>query len=113
MPTINRGKKVNNYVKHDKAKDIYKYVYNTTRWKKLREAYLMQHPLCEMCEDKNIVNEDGKKECRINEATEVHHITPISNANTELEMKELGYNPNNLMALCEFHHHQLHNEMKK
>lgn len=103
MPTINRGKKVNNYVKHDKAKDIYKYVYNTTRWKKLREAYLMQHPLCEMCE------KDGK----VNEATEVHHITPISNANTELEMKELGYNPNNLMSLCEDCHHKLHNEMKK
>lgn len=103
MPTINRGKKVNNYVKHDKAKDIYRYVYNTTRWKKLREAYLMQHPLCEMCE------KDGK----VNEATEVHHITPISNANDELGMKELGYNPNNLMALCEECHHKLHNEMKK
>lgn len=103
MPTINRGKKVNNYVKHDKAKDIYRYVYNTTRWKKLREAYLMQHPLCEMCE------KDGK----VNEATEVHHIVPISNANDELGMKELGYNPNNLMALCEECHHKLHNEMKK
>lgn len=103
MPTINRGKKVNNYVKHDKAKDIYKYVYNTTRWKKLREAYLMQHPLCEICE------KDGK----VNEAVEVHHIVPISNANDELGMKELGYNPNNLMALCEECHHKLHNEMKK
>lgn len=103
MPTINRGKKVNNYVKHDKAKDIYKYVYNTSRWRKLREAYLMLHPLCEICE------KDGK----VNEATEVHHITPISYANDELEMKELGYNPNNLMALCEECHHKLHNEMKK
>jgi len=103
MPTINRGKKVNNYVKHDKAKDIYKYVYNTSQWRKLREAYLMQHPLCEMCE------KDGK----VNEAVEVHHITPISNANDELGMKELGYNPDNLMALCEECHHKLHNEMKK
>ncbi len=103
MPTINKGKKVNNYVKHDKAKDIYKYVYNTSQWRKLREAYLMLHPLCEMCE------KDGK----VNEAVEVHHITPISNANDELEMKELGYNPDNLMALCEECHHKLHNEMKK
>jgi len=103
MPTINKGKKVNNYVKHDKAKDIYKYVYNTSQWRKLREAYLMLHPLCEMCE------KDGK----VNEAVEVHHITPISNANDELEMKELGYNPDNLMALCEECHHKLHNKMKK
>ena len=102
MPTINKGKKVNNYVRHDKAKYIYRYVYNTTRWKKLREAYLMQHPLCEMCE------KDGK----VNEAVEVHHITPISYAESELEMKELGYNPNNLMALCKECHHKLHNEIK-
>lgn len=103
MPTINRGKKINNYQKHDKAIDIYRYVYNTSRWRKLRQAYLMQHPLCELCE------KDGK----VKEATEVHHITPISNANDELSMKELGYNPNNLMALCEECHHKLHNEMKK
>ncbi len=102
MPTINKGKRINNYVKHDKAKDIYNNVYNTARWRKLRQAYLMQHPLCELCE----------KEGKVKEATEVHHITPISKAESELQMKELGYNPNNLMALCEFHHHQLHNEMK-
>lgn len=102
MPTINKGKKVNNYVKHDKAKDIYNYVYNTAKWRKLRQAYLMQHPLCEMC----------KKDGKVKEATEVHHITPISKAESELQMKELGYNPNNLMALCEECHHKLHNEMK-
>ena len=112
MPTINKGKKTSNYVKHDKAKDIYRYVYNTSRWRKLRQAYLMMHPLCEMCLDENIINEDGIKESRITEAKEVHHITPISNANDELSMKELGYNPDNLMSVCEFHHHQLHNQMK-
>lgn len=103
MPTINKGKKVNNYVRHDKAKDIYNKIYNTSRWRKLRQAYLMQHPLCELCE------KDGK----VKEAVEVHHITPISNAESELQMKDLGFNPDNLMALCEFHHHQLHNQMKK
>ena len=102
MPTINKGKKVNNYVRHDKAKDIYNNVYNTARWRKLRQAYLMQHPLCELCE----------KEGKVKEATEVHHITPISNANDELSMKDLGFNHDNLMALCEECHHKIHNEMK-
>ena len=97
MPTINKGKKFSNYQKHDKAKDIYNNVYNTAKWRKLRQAYLMQHPLCELC---------GKV------ALEVHHITPISKGETELEMKELGFNPNNLMSLCEECHHKLHNEMK-
>lgn len=113
MPTINRNTRKKYYQKKEKAKLIYDNVYNTTRWHKLRKAYLMQHPLCEMCLDENIINKDDKKESRISEATQVHHITPISNANDELSMKELGYNPNNLMALCEFHHHQIHNKMKK
>ena len=103
MPTINLNKKQKNYTKHNKAKQIYNAVYNTSNWRKLRQAYLMEHPLCEMCLKDNIITE----------SSEVHHITPISNANDELGMKELGYNPNNLMSLCEFHHHQLHNKMKR
>lgn len=100
MPTINKGKKVNNYQRHDKALDIYNKVYNTTQWRKLRESYLMQHPLCEMC----------LKENKVRLAVEVHHITPISTAKDDLEMKDIGFNPSNLMALCEECHHKIHNK---
>lgn len=103
MPTINKGKKVSNYKRHDKALDIYNKVYNTTQWRKLRQSYLMEHPLCEMC----------LKENKVRPAVEVHHITPISTAKDDLEMKDLGFNPSNLMALCEECHHKIHNEMKK
>ncbi len=98
MPTINKGKRISNYVKHDKSKDIYNLVYNTVRWRKLRDNYLMFHPLCEMCE----------KEGKTTIADEVHHIKPISTGQNELEYIEIGFNPNNLMALCEKHHHELH-----
>lgn len=100
MPTINKGKKVSRYERHDKALNIYKTVYNTSQWRKLRQSYLLQHPLCEMC----------LKEGKIKEAVEVHHVTPISTATTDLDMKDLGFNPNNLMALCTECHHKLHNK---
>lgn len=103
MPTINKGKKINNYVRHGKAKEIWQNIYNTSEWRKLRQAYIISHPLCERCLERNIIAP----------ATEVHHITPISTATNEMEMKDLGYNENNLMALCEKCHHEIHNKMKK
>ena len=72
MPTINKGKKQSTYKRHDKAKDIYQTVYNTTKWRKLRDSYLMYHPLCERCES------EGK----VTAAVEVHHIIPISKGET-------------------------------
>lgn len=110
MPTINKPRRKNTE-KHGKAKEIWK-LYNTSRWRKLRDAKLMENPLCEMCLDENIINEDGIKESRISEAKEVHHIKPISTGSNELEMMDLAYNYNNLMSVCEFHHHQLHNMIK-
>lgn len=98
MPTINKGKKINNYQRHGKALDIYRTVYNTSQWRKLRQAYISAHPLCERCLEDNIITP----------AVEVHHITPISTATSELQMKDLGFNESNLMALCEKCHHELH-----
>lgn len=100
MPTINKGKKINNYQRHGKALDIYRTVYNTSQWRKLRDAYISAHPLCERCLERGVVRP----------AKEVHHVTPISTATSDLEMKDLGFNPTNLMALCEECHHELHNK---
>lgn len=99
MPTIKKLKKISNYQRHGKALDIYNKVYNTTQWRKLRQSYLMKHPLCEKCLESN----------KITPAVEIHHITPISTGKDDLEMKDLGFNPSNLMALCEECHHKIHN----
>lgn len=97
MPTINKGKKVNNYIRHGDNLTVHK-IYNTAKWQKLRNSYLMFHPLCEMC------LKDGKTVA----AEEIHHIKPISTGKDELEMKDLAYNGNNLIALCKDCHHKVH-----
>lgn len=103
MPSIFKPKKVSKYERHGKALNIYKNVYNTSQWRKLREAYLMEHPLCERCLEAK----------RISPSTEVHHVVPISKATNELQMKELGFNPTNLQALCEKCHDEVHNNLRK
>ena len=102
MPTINKPKK-KNYPKHGKQLDIYKTVYNTHRWRLMRDKYLMMHPLCERC----LRNDE------YNAATEVHHNKPLSTAETEMTLKYLGFSYENLEALCEKCHHEVHNRMRK
>ena len=99
MPTINRLPK-KSYPKRDKAKQIYDNVYNTTLWRSIRSAYLMEHPLCQTC-----LNE-GKT----TPSTVVHHIFEISNGDTVEQMQEIGFDYTNLMALCDYHHTEIHAE---
>jgi len=55
--------------------------YNRT-WKRIRDRFLGEHPLCERCQ----------KEGRLTPAEEVHHIVPLSRGGTHAT--------DNLMALC-------------
>lgn len=83
---------------------IYKNIYNTKRWQKLRQSYLIDNPLCEECLKK------GKKG-KIVPSTIVHHIIPISTAGDNVDkMIELGFNYYNLEALCEECHKEKHNK---
>lgn len=104
MPTITRMKRKTNYKKNlsTKSSDITK-IYNSQNWKKLRNAYLMEHPLCEKCLEDGIIKP----------TKEIHHIQPISSGENELRMKELALDPTNLMALCEECHHEIHNKNRK
>jgi len=51
-------------------------------WKRIRDAYISAHPLCEQCDAAG----------RITPAEEVHHILPLSEGGTHAR--------DNLMALC-------------
>ena len=51
-------------------------------WRKIRNAYIVVHPLCEQCQ----------KNGRLTPTQEVHHILPLS--------KDGTHDFNNLMALC-------------
>lgn len=77
-----------------------KYVYNTGFWRKLRITYLAQHPLCENCQKNN----------KTTLATTVHHKYEISNGVTKQQKQNIGFNYNNLMAVCEDCHKLIHKE---
>ena len=117
MPSINKGQKrpKNALYKPKKKGDnkVIASIYNTPQWRKLRLFYVQSHPLCEDCLDDNIRNEDGNFGSIVTPAKEVHHIVPISKASSELEMKELAFDPKNLRSLCNYHHHLTHTIMHK
>lgn len=51
-------------------------------WKRIRDRYVTEHPLCEEC----------KKQGKLTPAQEVHHVIPLSKGGTHAE--------DNLMSLC-------------
>jgi 5-methylcytosine-specific restriction protein A len=55
--------------------------YNRT-WKRIRDRYINEHPLCERCQ----------KEGKLTPTEEVHHVVPLSRGGTHAT--------DNLMALC-------------
>lgn len=73
-------------------------VYNTSRWRNIRAAKLMENPLCEKCLQNGIIKP----------ATDVHHIIRIQTKDNLLEMKEIAYDYSNLMSLCEECHQKEH-----
>ncbi|MDE1468890.1 HNH endonuclease [Eubacterium limosum] len=62
-------------------------------WKRIRDRYIAQHPLCERCEC------DGK----LTVAAEVHHKLPVSQGGQ--------HSKDNLMSLCRSCHNKIHLEI--
>lgn len=61
-------------------------------WKRIRDSYVQQHPLCEMCQ----------KDGRLVATEEVHHKVPLSEGGTHAR--------DNLIALCKSCHARIHAE---
>lgn len=59
-------------------------------WKRIRDRYIQEHPLCELCQ------RDG----RLTPAEEVHHKVPLSEGGTHAR--------DNLVALCKSCHARIH-----
>lgn len=102
MPTINRKQHYSKQIqyKHNNKSDKY---YSSSLWTKLRNYYIVHHPLCEEC----------LKNDKITPALHVHHITPFLRGKTNEERFELLLNENNLMSVCIDCHHKLHKLLKK
>ena len=72
---------------------------NSPEWRALRKEKMKRNPFCEIHEREGI---------RI-PATCVHHIREVESGQTEEESRELCYNIDNLLSLCNKCHHSLHN----
>lgn len=95
---------LNKYKKKDSKKDNLNHqFYNTVAWRNCRMNYLVTNPLCEICKQNN----------KITLAVEVHHIKPISTVRTLQEKYAIGLDINNLQALCNDCHHEIHNYNRK
>ena len=101
MPTLNLNKKTkkdNTRNEHSPNRELRQKAYNTTEWRKLRESYLKQHPVCEECLNKG----------KVTPAEDIHHsISPFKNGECN---KALFLDYNNLQALCKQCHSSIHNK---
>ena len=74
-------------------------VYNTRRWKDLRNLMIQEHPLCQDC------LENG----RLTPAGEVRHaISPFRRGLSPEEKERLAFDPENLVCLCKECHIKRH-----
>ena len=73
-------------------------IYNSARWRKLREAKMISDPLCEMCLSRGVTRP----------ATDVHHIQSFMEAEDMETRKVLAFDPTNLMSLCDECHSRIH-----
>lgn len=81
---------------NDDRKKERQQVYNTSRWRKLRELKLQLSPCCEICGSIENLN--------------VHHITsPFGGYLAPDVYDTLAYDINNLQTLCAECHQKLHN----
>ena len=76
------------YDKYERSSDVNR-KYGRA-WKRIRDRYAAEHPLCEMC----------LKEGRLTPVQEVHHILPVSKGGTHAR--------DNLMSLCQSCHTKIH-----
>ena len=72
-------------------------IYQSIKWKKLREAKLMEQPLCEVCLAKGIITP----------AEDVHHKDSFLNYNGTLRLWK-AFDYSNLMSVCKGCHGQIH-----
>lgn len=99
MPTINKiEKKPKPQPKETDMRKLRATAYNNTQWRKLREVYMHEHPLCEKCLEKG----------SIVPAEDIHHIrSPFKGGAINYE---LLLNHGNLLAVCKKCHQAIHNQ---
>ena len=85
-------------IQNMEVKDRSKF-YNSTQWKKTRNAYIKEHPVCELCLLRGIVRP----------AEEIHHAIKFHQQYDDSMRWKLLCDTDNLIALCSDHHKYIHN----
>lgn len=101
MPVINKTRLRHNRPARKAAtwsQSLRRHVYDSRRWRAMRDYKLATDPLCEIC----------KAEGRVTLAVDVHHVLPIGEAATRDEALRRAYDTSNLQSLCKECHGRLH-----
>lgn len=101
MPTIKKntkGKYNPTRERNDLDRKKRQKIYQNPLWKRLRDAHLREHPLCEVCE----------LEGRVTLAEHCHHLRSFTEGRNELEQKTLAFDPRNLISVCPLCHWEIH-----
>ena len=101
MPTINtlkKNRKEYTRNEHTPNRDLRRKAYASPEWRKLRDWYMKQHPICEEC----------LKNGKVTPASSVHHLkSPFKNG-------EINYtlllDAANLESVCHICHANIHNK---
>ena len=78
---------------------LYNRLMNSKEWRELRSRKLRENPLCEFHEREGLQVK----------ATCVHHIKEVESGRTFEESRSLCFDFGNLVSLCTYCHHKLHN----
>lgn len=97
MPTINKPKKNYNKNRNTEKRKLRMKIYQSEKWKDIKNAHLMQYPICQICE----------KEL----AEDVHHISTFLVDNSIDIEKAFDYD--NLLSVCKKCHGKIHQPKKK
>lgn len=105
MPEVVLLKKQNKHNRNNRPKDIHsdekrkfrQKVYQSSRYKKLRELKRKESPVCEI---HDLVG-------KVRSVEEVHHWQSFCVPDKELSNR-LAYDYDNLVSLCSYCHHQIH-----
>ena len=97
MPVINKApKKPRAPRRNTDMRELRRKTYSNTTWRKLRDTFMKEHPICERCLAKG----------KITPATDVHHMkSPFRNGEVNYS---LLLDDKNLMSLCRECHGQIH-----
>ena len=88
----------------DNKYKLRKKLYNSSKWRKLRDIYMMEHPLCERCLEKGITK--VAEDCH-------HKKSPFMDGLSMCERLELLTDYDNLEALCRDCHNDEHRNIRR